>query len=194
MDLKIPIKALEEQVQKLFEELNAERINRKALEDKIEAFDSKLPDLASTLEEIQRRNAEAEAKPKPDANLIESDGFEERSITKGNPKPLPFTGKKDCCPWCSERAKPSLLDLTTSGRWACRQCGKHWYEEHLGQKYSKQLEKFIKVNDQDKDPMEAIFGKSQADRDSEVTDLKKQVEELKLILIRSSLNGNGKSA
>lgn len=44
------------------------------------------------------------------------------------------------CPYCIEKGKDNFLDQQDSGRWACRQCGKMWFTEQLGKKYSKEME------------------------------------------------------
>lgn len=49
--------------------------------------------------------------------------------------------KHDACPFCNEKGKKNIVDLDGS-RWQCRVCGKHWIEDALFKKYTKQLEKF----------------------------------------------------
>lgn len=192
MDVQEILKKMQDQINSIAGELTQARTENMQMQQQLDEVNKALPDLASDLNEIQRRNQLAESTPKPDAKLQDFSGYEEGSIRKDNPKKLPFTGKKDCCPFCTEHGKKSMLDITSSGRWACRQCGKHWYEEALGQKYSKQLERFIKTGDDDKDPIN-LFRKEEIEnaRNQEVSELKKELDELKNLILKGAL-ANGK--
>lgn len=73
-----------------------------------------------------------------------------KSKKKVTPK---FTGKTNECPWCNEREQDNLLDVTSMGRWACRTCGKHWYEEALGKPYSKEMERYFRTGATQENPV-----------------------------------------
>lgn len=191
-DVQKALEALQAQMKELRQEAESEKLNRQELEAKLAQVHNALPDLASTLDEIARRNQLAESKPWKAPVLKETNGYKEGSIRKENPETLPFTGKKDCCPYCTEHGRASLLDITKSGRWACRTCGKHWYGEALGEKYSKELERYIREEGTE-DPVKAFRKEKEAeDNAEEVADLKKQVAELTQLILKSSLVTNGK--
>ena len=194
MDIQEMMRKMQEQINTIAGELTQARTENMQMQQQLAEVNRSLPDLASTLDEIQRRNQLAESTPKPDARLQDFSGYKDGSIRKENPEKLPFTGKKDCCPYCTEHGKKSMLDITPTGRWACRQCGKHWYEEALGQKYSKQLEKFIRTGDEDIDPIN-IFRKEKEDmaRDAELDSLKKELYDLKDLILKGAL-ANGKKS
>ena len=185
-DLEIMFKKLMGEFQGLKQQFEATQKDNEFLKVKIEQMDSKLPDLASTLDEMERRNTLAEANPEP-TNIQEFGGYKEGSIRKNKPEKLPFIGKKDCCPYCTEHGDSSLLDLTKSGRWACRKCGKHWYGEALGQKYSKELERYIREEGTE-DPVKAFRREKDAeDKENEIDALKRELTELKNMLIQGGL-------
>lgn len=52
-----------------------------------------------------------------------------------------YPTKDGCCPYCLSVGDDSFLDQMDSGRWACRMCGKMWFEEQLNQPYSKEMDK-----------------------------------------------------
>lgn len=196
MDVNKILESLQSEMKSLRSDYESEKINRQELEAKLSKVESALPSLASTIDEIGRRNSVAESKPWTAGKMDKSNGYKEGSIRKeeldGTPRQkLPFTGKESACPWCNERALPNLLDLTKSGRWACRSCGKHWYTEALNQPYSLELEKFIREDGSD-DPIKRskMDAKAQKATD-EIDDLKRQLSEMKDIMLRRELK-NGK--
>lgn len=192
-DLEKMFKQMMEKVEALSTELAGERQNRQALEARIAQTENALPDLASDIEEIARRNAIAES-THVDPELKDFSGFKEGSIRKEKPEKLPFTGKRDCCPYCTEHGKKSMLDFTKSGRWQCRMCGKNWYEEALGQKYSKKLEQYIREGD-GKDPWEKQLEQVDAEKQTaEVESLKAELAELKMLIIKGGLANGSKVA
>ena len=49
--------------------------------------------------------------------------------------------KINICPYCiSNGKKDSICDLTKMTKWACRDCGKHWFNWALGHPYTLYLE------------------------------------------------------
>jgi len=99
--------------------------------------------------------------------------------TKRMMKPA-FTGKKDCCPFCTDvKKQESLLDVTNMGRWACRGCGKHWYEEALGQPYSKALERSFKTGAVQDDPLRFFKDGKQVVPEDRINAMQKMIDELK---------------
>lgn len=176
--------------QQKFEQMMAQMASMQstieALNAKVTETEKKLPSIASTLDEIMRRNREAERAPKI-VNLKKISGYNYDKETDTRTE-IPLEEgqyRENCCPFCIKEKKASLLDLTASGRWACRTCGKHWYEEAFGQPYSKQLEKFIRVSDEDKDPIN-IFRKEGQAEDGRVAKLESELAQLKDLIIKGA--------
>lgn len=191
-DLEKMFKELMVKFDGLTKELDAERQNRIALEERMLQTEQSIPDLASDIEEIARRNAIAEANPsKPVLKNFSGYKYDKKTDSRTE---IPFTGKKDCCPYCTEHGQKSMLDLTKSGRWACRSCGKHWYEEALGQKYSLKLEQYIREGD-GKDPLQDLIAAEKKELDDErVQKLEAELAELKMLIIKGGLVNGSKSA
>lgn len=187
-DFEKAYQALLGKVDNLTKDFEAEKVNNRELEAKLATINNALPDLASTIEEIARKNQLSDQTPWRAPKLEESNGYKEGSIRKENPEKLPFTGKKDCCPFCTEHGRSSLLDITKSGRWACRTCGKHWYSESLGEKYSRELEKYIRGDEGQEDPVKQFRrDKEKEEHGQEVAELKKELAELKTLLLKGAL-------
>lgn len=98
---------------------------------------------ASTSDEIALRNQRAEARGFIEPVLKDHSGITKTIDEFGevHEKEIPFTGKKNECPFCNAQKKPSMLDINNSGVWQCRRCGKGWMDDALGKPYSRKLER-----------------------------------------------------
>lgn len=151
------------EMQKSIEALKAENQALREETAELREVTTKIPDMASTLAVIEARNDYAEKNP-PATVIQPFSGYKKDPkgpITHYGPNgpyqvsEIPFTGKKDCCPFCTSRKDKSLLDLTQSGRWACRQCGKHWYEDDLGKPWDKKFERSQFIRNENQDTLKA---------------------------------------
>ena len=48
--------------------------------------------------------------------------------------------KENICPNCVALKQFNICDISRSGKWACRTCGKHWADWAIGQPYTLALE------------------------------------------------------
>lgn len=108
-------------IQEMKDRMDKLEAENQALKEKTE----RIPDADSNLFEMEKRNKYAETHPEP-------------TVIK---KEAGFTGKENACPFCNHNKHESLLDLTNSGRWSCRKCGKNWFEEDLNLPWSLKMER-----------------------------------------------------
>ena len=56
------------------------------------------------------------------------------------PATVDGTMKENICPKCNDRKEANICDISRTGKWACRKCGKNWYDWAIGQPYTLELE------------------------------------------------------
>lgn len=177
-----------DKLQELMQKIEEMAATIATLNSRVKEAEDKLPDMQSTIEQIAKRNYEAENAPRV-VVLRKHNGY--RVDKNGDRHEVPLTPgqyREGCCPWCNKEKKESLLDLTPQGRWSCRQCGKTWAEEALGQPYSKKLERFLPTGDNDEEFLAKITVNGKvaplAEDTSRLDKLEKDNAELKALILQ----------
>ena len=105
--------------------------------DKIEAQDKRAAEQDKKLDAMAKANkagvelAEHRLLRNPEALMREEPQFKQQEKITVVDVPATIDGAyvKDCCPYCIKvhKGQPTILDVTTGGKYACRRCGKHWF-------------------------------------------------------------------
>lgn len=119
----VPRKQTGEEMAENSEKVTIDKSELKTLMDRLTALESKKgPGIETAEQRLLKSNA---------LSMRDPDQRKVQESIQVVDEPATIDGGyiKDKCPYCIKfhKDKPTILDVTTGGKYCCRRCGKHWF-------------------------------------------------------------------